>query len=251
MQLSRSILYISAQSSTIQSLTNAAGIKDDCDWVRQAIEADCSITVSTARAGIDPLPTPSCFAGVIIGGSSRSVNEDTETVNSLRAWITQSLIERTRLLGICFGHQLILHTLGARLRARDGGRHFGIDRIQLTCDGQNDWLFRNLPSAFPASTGHSDEITSISGIREATVLATSQHCPIEAVAIGRSVRTVQFHPEITAETLGRIANIMQYHKVTEDKPLGGTEEELCSVPSEKPDAYGHQVLRNFRQECCS
>jgi GMP synthase (glutamine-hydrolysing) len=81
--------------------------------------------------------------------------------------------------------------------------------VVLTADGLTDRLFSALPDTFVAQYGHKDSVTSLP--RGATLLAQGPACRFSALRYGRSVYSVQFHPELDADgVMSRIRNTVGY-----------------------------------------
>ena len=74
------------------------------------------------------------------------------------------------------------------------GWELGTVEIELTDEGKSDPLFADVPGRFRVHTTHEDQV--VAPPPGATVLARNDHSPFQALAVGDSVRTVQFHPEV-------------------------------------------------------
>jgi GMP synthase (glutamine-hydrolysing) len=99
-------------------------------------------------------------------------------------------------LGVCYGHQSLVRSLGGRqLMRRSHEAEYGWTRIETTGPSA---LFSGLPSAFYSFSAHQEEVASLpNGMK---LLARSERCGIQACELeGKPVFGIQFHPEKTAE----------------------------------------------------
>lgn len=104
------------------------------------------------------------------------------------------------VLGICLGGQLIAHTFGGDVRARQLDRaEAGVVPISLRAEASDDPLFEGLGGRLPAVEHHKDAILGLPP--EAVWLAETEVCPLQAFRLD-TLWGVQFHPEAPA---GRVA----------------------------------------------
>jgi len=101
-------------------------------------------------------------------------------------------------LGICYGHQVIAHTLGGEVAANDVAE-FG--RASLQVRG-NSMLLRELPDEQTVWMSHRDAVvTPPPGFR---VTASTQDSPVAAMEeVDRAIFGVQFHPEVVHTERGQ------------------------------------------------
>lgn len=100
------------------------------------------------------------------------------------------------ILGICYGHQIVGESQGTRVLHDTSQNKVGTFPVALTDAGKADPLFSTLPPTFQAQYGHKDSLESVPA--GATLLATGERCRTSALRYGRSLYTMQFHPELTA-----------------------------------------------------
>jgi GMP synthase-like glutamine amidotransferase len=132
---------------------------------------------------------------VVISGSMAHI------VNPAHQIMFQNIAELIRncdlpLLGICFGHQLLCHTLGAKVGSLPKGRFEGFENVRvLDADGLFDGFLAG--STVPLAENHYDYVLK-DGLDQAgfTLLANSASCEVEAVKHkAKPFYGVQFHPE--------------------------------------------------------
>ena len=136
---------------------------------------------------------------VIIGGSGNfSVHHPLSQrwVAPLRHVVERSLSERIPTFGICFGHQLLGHHLGAEVVTADEHSEMGTVSVQLTEHGSSDPLFEPLGESFKAHTGHSDCVTRVPPGVE--LMAHNERLATQAFRVrGTMFYSTQFHPDMT------------------------------------------------------
>jgi GMP synthase-like glutamine amidotransferase len=140
---------------------------------------------------------PDSFDGydaVLLTGSKADSFSDEAWVVELRRRVCELLEQKKKLLGICFGHQLIAICLGAKVgRAPQG---WGVGRMSY------DWHAAELPLAPPSKmvsllVSHRDQVLELP--QNAVLLASNAHCPVAAYAIDEEVFCVQGHPEFVSD----------------------------------------------------
>ena len=147
---------------------------------------------------------PSSFANfdaVLLTGSQADSFSNDPWVVELRRHVTELLSTPTKLLGVCFGHQLIAVCLGAKVgRAPNGwvtGRH--------TYQWHAPHLLHNPErQTFALLASHQDQVLELPP--GTTLLASSAHCPIAAYGRGDAVLCVQPHPEFVEDYSAQLLN---------------------------------------------
>jgi len=130
------------------------------------------------------------YDAVLLTGSRADAFSTEAWVLTLRQKVEQLLQAKKKLVGVCFGHQLIGLILGARVgRAPQG---WGAGRMTY------QWLAPDMAQANGRSdiallASHQDQVFDLP--EGATLLATSDFCPVAAFAVQDRVFCVQPHPE--------------------------------------------------------
>jgi GMP synthase-like glutamine amidotransferase len=134
------------------------------------------------------------YDAVLLTGSRADSFSDTPWVVALRERVGELLARRKTLLGICFGHQLIAHCLGAPVgRAPQG---WGMGRMTYEWCGPTP-LRPESPSTLSLLASHQDQVLSLP--EGATLLARSDFCPVAAYQVGDHALCVQPHPEFVTD----------------------------------------------------
>ena len=130
------------------------------------------------------------YDAVLLTGSKADSFSDEPWVKTLREHVTALLQQQKKLLGICFGHQLIACCLGADVgRAPQG---WGMGRMSY------EWIGATpLKSTLNLLASHQDQVRSLP--EGATLLARSEFCPIAAYSVGDHVFCIQPHPEFVED----------------------------------------------------
>ena len=130
------------------------------------------------------------YDAVLLTGSKADSFSDEPWVRTLRERTTELLRQRKKLLGICFGHQLIACCLGADVgRAPQG---WGMGRMSY------EWIgATSLKATLNLLASHQDQVRSLP--EGATLLARSEFCPIAAYSVGDHVFCIQPHPEFVED----------------------------------------------------
>lgn len=132
---------------------------------------------------------PSAFTGAVITGSAAGVYDDLPWIGPLVDWLRQARGE-TRLVGICFGHQIMAHAFGAEVAKSDKGWGVGLHRYDVLSD--EPWMHpRARAIAIPVS--HQDQVHQIPP--DARVIASSLFTPYAGLAWGQDAMSFQCHPE--------------------------------------------------------
>ncbi|OGI26559.1 MAG: hypothetical protein A2359_02870 [Candidatus Moranbacteria bacterium RIFOXYB1_FULL_43_19] len=237
------ILLISLQTEANKLM----GLPDDQEMFSKALglpKGSKSFTTKYLLDRSDQLPDTVEEAGVIIGGAAASVYEDEPWIRKLEEFIRIMLQKKVPILGVCFGHQVVAQSLGGKVEKNPLGREFGTINIDLNEEGAADRLFEQVPKKFVSSTSHQDIVTGLPELERVTVLARTDMDPYDALAIGDSIRTVQFHPEITTELLTKVAEFRKA-ALAEQGYFKDEEGFKEFVKNLKDDPEARKVLSNF------
>lgn len=138
--------------------------------------------------------------GYLITGSPKGVYDSNPWIAELGDFIRASHTAGIKLVGICFGHQILAHALGGHAEKSDKGWGMGLRDFEIQANETPEWL------TLPADNGecnlyfcHQDQVTKLP--KNATRLAGSEFCPNAMFSIGDQVLGMQGHPEFTQKTM--------------------------------------------------
>ena len=102
------------------------------------------------------------------------------------------------VLGICYGLQLMIHTLGGRI-TRGKAREYGKAELTICEHGA---LFDGLPDEMTVWMSHGDKVTELppGDFRVLGSSGNTEYCAVQIA--GREFYGIQFHPEVAHTPLG-------------------------------------------------
>jgi GMP synthase-like glutamine amidotransferase len=176
------ILLCGAFSATLE-----AKFGSYCSMIRTLL-GPRSTSVFDVRERQLPRSVSACDAYVITG-SSAGVYDDLPWITDLMAFLRNAR-GRSKLVGICFGHQAMAQAFGGSAIKSPKGWGVGLHRYNLPAPPS--WMDDAAAVAAPAS--HQDQVVTLpSGAR---VIASSEFTPYAGLDYGDAI-SFQFHPEFS------------------------------------------------------
>ncbi len=180
--------------------------------------------------------TSKSYDAYIVTGSPCSANEHAPWIARLSEFLRDAHARKAKLLGICFGHQLIAHALGGRVEPAAAGWQLGLQSIDIT--GETAWM---KPSIARGTIYHinRDVVTKLPP--GARLIAGSAFVTNEAYVLGENVLGLQGHPEQTVEHMRHI-----FAKLTSHVPSETLARAHASLREGEPDtAVWRRWIRGF------
>jgi len=155
---------------------------------------------------------------VVCSGSRRNVSMWEDWMGPTASLMRASALSGRPTLGICFGHQLLCHALGATIERADS-LSSGIWDLDLTAEGADDELLTSHVPDGPCVAGlftHQDHVTTVPD--SCALLSATTHNRVTAVRVhaddGSALPAwgLQFHPEAAR---ARIERAYEWGHITE------------------------------------
>ena len=127
----------------------------------------------------------------LITGSKASCYDNVQWIHALKEFIKALHKNKKKLIGVCFGHQIIAEALGGSVRKSPSGWHAGVDSISLNNDALE---YGDQGKKYNLVFSHQDEVKRLP--RNATLIAESASCPIGMFLIENHIFCTQGHIEL-------------------------------------------------------
>jgi GMP synthase-like glutamine amidotransferase len=138
------------------------------------------------------LPAPDACGVYVITGSRHSVYDDVPWLPALVAFLRDVLAGGGKLVGICFGHQLMAHHFGGATAPAAGGWSVGVQQAAVI--RPQPWM-QPAASGFGLLASHRDQVVRLPP--GAVGFAAGTRCPHAGFVMGNQVLTFQGHPEFS------------------------------------------------------
>ena len=164
----------------------------------------CNVSRSFLYKNDFKLPEFHEFDLLIILGGVMSVNEEKQFpwLIDEKRFVCNAIKEEKKILGICFGGQLLADVLGAKVKKHKHSE-IGWHEIRLTKEADDSDAFCKLPSGFISFEWHQDTFEIPSSCIK---LAESDACENQAFEYNSRILGLQFHPEFSFENISRLLN---------------------------------------------
>lgn len=173
----------------------------------------------------------------LVTGSRSSVYEPLDWIEPTAELIRRITASGRRIVGICFGHQLIAAALGGQVGRSEKG--WGVGLHSWDINHQASWM--NPPvSTFALLAMHQDQVQQLP--EQGIPLAGSDFCPVAAFQIGDSAVGFQGHPEFN-KVLSRTLMEYRQHSIGSERVRAGINS-LAGDPHS--DTIARWMLNFFR-----
>ncbi len=172
-------------------------------FARQPIAAE--FKVYNVVDGHYPPDSEQYDAYLVTGSKADSFGTD-PWIATLKTYLLERYARGDKLLGICFGHQLLALLLGGKAERAEQGWGVGIHRYRM--EHRPAWMSPDLEE-LTLLISHQDQVTRLPD--NATLLASSDFCPIASYCIGDQVLCFQGHPEFVHDYSRALLDMRQQH----------------------------------------
>ncbi|KAJ3087519.1 hypothetical protein HK102_010887 [Quaeritorhiza haematococci] len=130
--------------------------------------------------------------------------EDLPWINKLKDFVRVLFTKpNIKIIGICFGHQIIAEALGGKVAKNTLGWEVGWTEMKITDAGKK--ILNTSRSSLRINSMHQDIVTVVPPDME--VLASSDKCAVQSMFLKNRILTIQGHPEFTAEIVNALVNM--------------------------------------------
>jgi GMP synthase-like glutamine amidotransferase len=140
----------------------------------------------------------------LITGSPAGVYDNYPWIEPLSQFIRQCDGEKVKLLGICFGHQLIAHILGGNAQKHQNGWNLGILEVEYS----SPYKIGDTTERVKIFFSHQDQVTKLPP--RAKSFARHGDCDYAGYIVDRHILCFQGHPEYD---LDYMRSLLDYLKV--------------------------------------
>ncbi|XP_028779696.1 gamma-glutamyl peptidase 5 [Neltuma alba] len=152
-----------------------------------------------ARGEYPPDEEVELYDGFVITGSSNDAHGNDAWVRELLTFLKKLDSLRKKVLGVCFGHQILGRALGGKVTRSPTGWDIGVRTVTLSSSSSLALSSLKLPSRLSIIECHRDEVRELPA--KAEVIAWSEKTGIEMFRYGDHIMGIQGHPEYTKDIL--------------------------------------------------
>lgn len=162
--------------------------------------APFAYSVYDPRSGRLPAQPNECDAYLITGSLNGAYDEE-PWITALIEFIRQSHDAGKKMVGICFGHQILAHALGGRSEKSEKGWGLGLKSFDIL--NEKPWM-NGHPDRCSLYFSHQDQVVQLPAGAER--LGGSEFCENAFFVIGDQVLGIQGHPEFTRDIMRDLLN---------------------------------------------
>ena len=163
----------------------------------------------------EPIPSLDGYDALWVMGGPMDVweNDDYPWLEPERAAIREAVVERNMpFFGFCLGHQLLAQVLGGEVGPATTPE-IGIMEVGLTDAGRASPIFEGVPATHSCLQWHSAEV--LQAPPDGRVLAASGNCAVQALGFADHAFSIQYHVEITSNTVREWGAVPAYEQALE------------------------------------
>jgi GMP synthase-like glutamine amidotransferase len=167
----------------------------------------------------------------LVTGSDAGTYDDRPWIEPLKDFLNAAK-DKAKLVGICFGHQIMAEAFGGRVVKSDKGLGVGMQDYSV---GAADWI--DGPSRVAVPVWHQDQV--VGQPPNSRVIAGNAFCPIGGLTYAdQPAISFQFHPEFEPEFMTRMIAL-------EAEDLPDATAAAASIHGPNDSARVGRWIRNF------
>ena len=177
--------------------------EDGIEWTAVELDED------------EPIPDLGGYDALWVMGGPMDVWEDDihPWLEPERQAIHEAVVERKMpFFGFCLGHQLLAQALGGEVGPAKTPE-IGILDVELTDAGRASPIFNGVPEVHSCLQWHSAEV--LRPPADARTLAASPACAVQALGFADHAYSIQYHIEITGDTVPQWGEVPEYEQALE------------------------------------
>ncbi|KAL4348554.1 hypothetical protein GQ457_17G003860 [Hibiscus cannabinus] len=176
------------------------------------------------------------FDGFVITGSCNDAHGNDVWICDLISLLKKLDSLNKKVLGICFGHQILCRALGGKTGRAISGWDIGLTTIHLSPSSSSSNLFSSLkiPTTLSIIECHRDEVRELPP--KAEVIAWSEKTGVEMFRYGDHMMGIQGHPEYTQDILIHLVDRLQQRTLIMDSYADELKANMGKVEPDK-DAW--------------
>lgn len=171
------------------------------------------------------------FDGFVITGSCNDAHGNDVWICKLIALLKKLDSMNKKVLGICFGHQILSRALGGKTGRAISGWDIGVTAIHLSSSTSTLFSSLNIPTTLSVIECHQDEVRELPP--EAEVIAWSEKTGVEMFRYGDHMMGIQGHPEYTKDILIHLIDRLMQLSFIEDSYADELKANLGKVEPDK------------------
>nr|DAD45489.1 TPA_asm: hypothetical protein HUJ06_003719 [Nelumbo nucifera] len=184
------------------------------------------------------------YHGFVISGSPHDAHGNDPWVLSLCVLLQTLFSMEKKVLGICFGHQVLCRALDGNIGRSHTGWDIGLRKVSLAEDKYPSTLvggLKEVPPFLSIIECHQDEVWEVP--IGAEVIASSDKTGVEMFTLGKHIMGIQGHPEYTKDILYNLIDRLVNNNCIEKKFAELTKSGLeMAEPDRKT---WEKICRNF------
>lgn len=178
------------------ALSPSFGKLEDMMAAMLELSSHCNFECSTFHVYQSEFPSRiDDFEGYLITGSRVSVYDDLDWIAKTLNLVRELNRQKRRVVGICFGHQLLAQALGGKVERANQGWGVGVQRYKVGPELSHGLGVTHV--SLPCC--HQDQVVQLPA--ESSQILSSEFCEHAGFVIGEHILGLQPHPEFSVSYL--------------------------------------------------